>query len=434
MRVVDNLEQTLLVVDVASGSIREVTPHQEEAQYVPAGWLADRAGAKALVMSDDVGGKRHVDLMTVDPETLRRERYDVVQGADIELAVSSADGRVHVWSANTDGYSRLRWRVEGGPVGERDLRGVCEDLVISADGSLAAFVRQSATEPSQIWVLDTATGDARPVVVTATAVPTEGMVDPELVRIPAADGDIAAFVYRPRSRGPRGSVPAVLYPHGGPEAQSRPGYDHVMAAIQCLVARGIAVVVPNIHGSTGYGRAWQAAIHRDWGGIDLRDLRAVSGWMAAQPDFDPKRLAVYGGSYGGFAALVCVTQLPDRWRCAVDLFGVANLVTMIQSTQPNWRRFLRRWIGDLATDREKLVARSPVTHMDNVRCPMLVLQGANDPRVPKAESDQVVERLRERGQRVEYVVFPDEGHGFTQRRNAEAAYTKVVDFLTAELL
>jgi dipeptidyl aminopeptidase/acylaminoacyl peptidase len=389
---------------------------------------------KALVMSDDVGGKRHVDLMTVDPETLRRERYDVVQGADIELAVSSADGRVHVWSANTDGYSRLRWRVEGGPVGERDLRGVCEDLVISADGSLAAFVRQSATEPSQIWVLDTATGDARPVVVTATAVPTEGMVDPELVRIPAADGDIAAFVYRPRSRGPRGSVPAVLYPHGGPEAQSRPGYDHVVAAIQCLVARGIAVVVPNIHGSTGYGRAWQAAIHRDWGGIDLRDLRAVSDWMAARPDFDPKRLAVYGGSYGGFASLVCVTQLPDRWRCAVDLFGVANLVTMIESTQPNWRRFLRRWIGDLATDREKLVARSPITHMDAVRCPMIVIQGANDPRVPKTESDQVVERLRARGQRVEYVVFPDEGHGFTTRRNAEAAYAKIVDFLTTELL
>lgn len=434
MRVVDNLEQTLLVIDVASGAAREITPHQEEAQYVPAGWLADRTGMKALVMSDDVGGKRHVDLMTVDPETLRRERYDVVPGADIELAVSSADGRVQVWSANADGYSRLRWRVEGGPIGERDLHGVCEDLVISADGSLAAFVRRSATEPSQIWVLDTRTGDARLVVVTATAVAATEMVEPELVRIPAADGDIAAFVYRPRARDHRGGVPAVLYPHGGPEAQSRPAYDHVMPVLQCLVARGIAVVVPNIHGSTGYGRAWQAAIHRDWGGIDLRDLRAVSDWMAKQPDFDPTRLAVYGGSYGGFATLVCVTQLPDRWRCAVDLFGIANLVTMIESTQPNWRRFLRRWIGDLATDREKLVARSPITHMDSVRCPLLVLQGANDPRVPKAESDQVVERLRARGQRVEYLVFPDEGHGFTRRKNADAAYSRIVEFLTEEPL
>ncbi len=440
MRVVDNLEQTLLVVDVASGTIREITPHEEEGQHVPAGWLADAGGARALVMTDDVGGERHVDLVAVDPRTLRRERYDMVQGADIELAVSSADGRVQVWSANADGYSRLRWRVAGGAVRERELHGVCEDLIVSADGSLAAFVRQSATEPSQLWVLDTRTAEARPVVVTGTAVPGAELAEPELVRIPAADGDIPAFVYRPRARpgslreSRRPRVPAVLYPHGGPEAQSRPGYNHVMAALECLVHRGIVVVVPNIHGSTGYGRAWQAAIHKDWGGIDLRDLRAVSDWMAARPDFDPARLAVYGGSYGGFATLLCVTRMPERWRCAVDLFGIGNLVTMIESTQPNWRRFLRRWIGDLATDREKLVVRSPITHMDDVRCPLLVIQGANDPRVPKAESDQVVERLRARGQRVEYVVFPDEGHGFTKRENAEAAYAKIVDFLTTELL
>ncbi len=432
MRVVDNVEQTLLVVDVASGEAREITPHQEEAQHVPGGWLASTGGPKPLVMTDDVGGKRHVDLVAVDPDTLRRERYDVVQGADVELAVSSAEGRVQVWSANADGYSRLRWRVAGGPVRERDLLGVCEDLIVSADGSRAAFVRLSATEPSQLWVLDTATGDARCVLTTEVAVPAGELAEPELVRIPAADGDISAFVYRPR--GTRGRTPALLYPHGGPEAQSRPAYNHVLAVLQALVHRGIAVVVPNIHGSTGSGRAWQTAIHKDWGGIDLRDLRAVADWMAAQPDFDADRLAVYGGSYGGFATLLCVTAMPERWRCAVDLFGVANLVTMIESTQPNWRRFLRRWIGDLATDRDKLMARSPITRIDQVRCPMLVIQGANDPRVPKTESDQVVERLRARGQRVEYVVFPDEGHGFTKRKNADAAYSRVVDFLTEELL
>jgi dipeptidyl aminopeptidase/acylaminoacyl peptidase len=226
----------------------------------------------------------------------------------------------------------------------------------------------------------------------------------------------------------------VLYPHGGPEGQSRPAYNHLLAVVQALVHRGIAVVVPNIHGSTGYGRSWQEAIHRDWGGIDLRDLRAISDWMASEPGFDAQRLAVYGQSYGGFATLLCVTQIPERWRCAVDVFGVANLVTMIESSQPNWRRFLRRWIGDLDTDREKLIERSPITHIENIRCPMLVIQGANDPRVPKNESDQVVERLRGLGRRVEYVVFPDEGHGFNKRENQQRAQEAIVEFLTRELL
>lgn len=436
-RVADNTEQTVLAVDVVTGEAREITPHPgHDAQFVPAGWTADAGAgapgreATAVVMTDDVGGPRHVDLVAIDVRTLKRERLDVVEW-DVELAASSADGRARVWSVNEDGYSRLRWRA-GEARGERALGGVCDDLVLAADGSLAAFLVKTAREPAQVWALDLATGEAWPAVTTATSVDPAELVEPELVRIPAADGPIPAFVFRPR--GATGRVPAVLYPHGGPEAQSRPGYSYILAILQCLTHRGIAVVVPNIHGSTGYGRAWQEAIHKDWGGIDLRDLRAVSEWMAADPGFDPDRLAVFGGSYGGFATLLCVTQIPDRWRCAVDVFGVSNLVTMIENAQPNWRRFLARWIGDLETDRAKLVERSPISHVDRIRCPMLVIQGANDTRVPKEESDQVVARLRSLGRRVEYVVFDDEGHGFTKRASADRAWALVVDFLTRELL
>ena len=283
-----------------------------------------------------------------------------------------------------------------------------------------------------MWTLDVATGDARVALTSTFGVPSAELVEPELLRIPAADGDIPCFVYRPH--GARGPVPAVLYPHGGPEGQSRPAFAAHLTHLAAIVHRGMALVVPNIHGSTGYGRAWQVAIHKDWGGIDLRDLRAVSDWMTKQPDFDQKRLAVYGGSYGGFATLMCVTRIPELWRCAVDVFGVANLITMLESAQPNWRRFLARWIGDVERDREKLVERSPITHIENVRCPMLILQGENDPRVPKEESDQVVERLRGLGRRVEYIVYSGEGHGFTKRANAEDAYGRILDFLTKELL
>jgi dipeptidyl aminopeptidase/acylaminoacyl peptidase len=426
MRVFDNTTQTLLVVDPHGGAAREVTKAGEDTSHIPAGWLAD---GRALVITDE--DSDHLWLGALDVE---RGTYEVLDRPewDVELAASSSDGRAQIWSVNEDGYSRLRWRIGNAPVRERALDGAaCEDLVLSADGSRAAFVRLSPTDPWQVWTLDLATGDARVALSTTFAVPKAELVDPELIRIGGPKGDIPCFVYRPRQA--RGAVPAVLYPHGGPEGQSRPAFGAHLTHLAALVHRGIALVVPNIHGSTGYGRTWQAAIHKDWGGIDLADLRAVTEWMTKQAEFDRARLAVYGGSYGGFATLLCVTQIPEVWRCAVDVFGVANLVTMIENAQPNWRRFLARWIGDLEKDRAKLVERSPITHIDNVRCPMLILQGENDPRVPKEESDQVVERLRSLGRRVDYVVYPDEGHGFTRRANAEDAYGRIVDFLTAEL-
>jgi len=426
MRVLDNTNQELLMVDSRTGEARDITRHEDDVQHIPAGWLGD---GRVLEITDQ--DSEHLWLAALDPQNGRRDTVDHPKW-DVELAVSSADGRAQIWSVNEDGYSRLRWRQDGRKVQERDLRGVCEDLVLSADGTRAAFARISATEPWQVWTLDVATGDARVALTSTFGVPSTELVEPELLRIPAADGDIPCFVYRPH--GARGPVPAVLYPHGGPEGQSRPAFAAHLTHLAAIVHRGMALVVPNIHGSTGYGRAWQVAIHKDWGGIDLRDLRAVSDWMTKQPDFDQKRLAVYGGSYGGFATLMCVTRIPELWRCAVDVFGVANLITMLESAQPNWRRFLARWIGDVERDREKLVERSPITHIENVRCPMLILQGENDPRVPKEESDQVVERLRGLGRRVEYIVYSGEGHGFTKRANAEDAYGRILDFLTKELL
>jgi dipeptidyl aminopeptidase/acylaminoacyl peptidase len=428
MRVQANTDQDLFVIDPDSGAMRHLTAHEGDVSNVPAGWLAD---GRPLGMTD--AGREHLYLAAYDATSGAREIIDAPEW-DVELAASSADGRAQIWSVNEDGYSTLRWRRDGMRAGERALRGVCDDLIISADGSLAAYHRTSATDAPQLWVLDLRTGDARVVFETARAVRSTDLVEPELIRINAPDGDIPCFIYRPRSPGgASGRTPAVLYPHGGPEGQSRPAFTSSSAYLQALIDRGITLVVPNIHGSTGYGLSWQKAIHRDWGGIDARDLRAVADWMAADARIDPKRLAVYGGSYGGFATLVCVTTMPDRWKCAVDVFGVANLVTMIEHAQPNWRRFLKLWIGDLETDRAKLVERSPITHMDQVRCPMLVVQGTNDPRVPKEESDQVVERLRARGVPVEYMVFDDEGHGFTKRANQDRAHDRIIGFLTEQL-
>jgi dipeptidyl aminopeptidase/acylaminoacyl peptidase len=258
-------------------------------------------------------------------------------------------------------------------------------------------------------------------------IPEDVFVEPELIQYQTFDGrDISAFLYKPRvAEG--GQVPAVLAIHGGPEAQERPEYRYG-GLYQYLVYRGIAVLAPNIRGSNGYGKTFQKLIHHDWGGDDLKDMEAAAQYLLAQDWVDPERIGVFGGSYGGFATLSCVTRLPDYWAAGAELVGPSNLVTFASSVPPTWRRMVDKWVGNPETEREFLLERSPITYVDQIRCPLLVMQGANDYRVVKAESDQMVERIRARGGTVEYVVFPDEGHGFTRRSNLLKAYRTTAEF------
>src|SRR5207237_4713667 len=209
MKVTANTDQDLYVADPNSGALRHLTPHEGDVSNVPAGWLAD---GRPLGLTD--AGREHLYLAAYDATTGEREVIDAPDW-DIELAASSADGRAQIWSVNEDGYSMLRWQVDRKRGGERVLRGVCEDLIISADGSLAAYHRTSATDAPQLWVLDLRTGDARRVFETARAVPASELVEPELIRIEAADGDIPCFVFRPK--GATGRTAALLYPQRGPE-------------------------------------------------------------------------------------------------------------------------------------------------------------------------------------------------------------------------
>jgi dipeptidyl aminopeptidase/acylaminoacyl peptidase len=422
MRVAQNTDQDLLAIDVASGEVTELSSHQGEMQNVPAGWLAD---GRLLAITDH--GSEFLHLEAIDVHSGRREAFDQPEW-DVELAATSADGRGVAWSVNEDGYSRLRWRLGSGPTGERETGGMVGDLVLAADGAHAAYTLLPVAGPQEIHVIDLVTGEDR-VLFEGEPAPEYAM-RPESIRIPGTEGPIPAYVWR--AAGIAGRRPALLVIHGGPEGQSRPVLS--FPVLLHLLDRGVTIVVPNVHGSTGYGKSWQTRIHRDWGGIDLADFRSIVEWMRKQPDLDPDRLGVWGGSYGGFATLTCVTRLPEHWRCAVELFGPSNLVTMLENDPPNWRRWNRLWIGDLATDREKLIESSPITHVENVRCPLLIFQGANDPRVPREESDQMVERLRSLGRPVEYVTFEGEGHGFAGRDAAQLVHERTVDFFERNLL
>jgi dipeptidyl aminopeptidase/acylaminoacyl peptidase len=432
-----NSDTSIHVIDLESGDAPEATPHKEEGIYTPGPWKPDGSGFYFL--SDEgreFRGIAFYDLASGSYEWVETPEHDV------EEIAASDDGRVFAWLVNEDGYDRLKLRdMETGrdlpapdlPDGARPhLTGFQPPIALSADGSHAAVILAGPRRPPDVYVVDTATGAARAVTESwiGGGFAEDELVPVELTSYPSFDGrQIPAWLYRPRDTD--GRVPVVVAIHGGPEAQERPVYSPVY---QYLVSRGIAVLATNIRGSTGYGKSYQRLIQRDWGGGDMKDWEHAAKWLRAQDWVEPDRLGVWGGSYGGFAVLTCVTRLPEYWAAAVDIFGPSNLITFAKAVPPTWRRMMKKFVGDPDEDAELLRERSPLTYIENVQTPLLVIQGANDPRVVKSESDQLVEKLRSLGRTVEYIVFEDEGHGFTKRKNELATMRASVGWLEQYLL
>jgi dipeptidyl aminopeptidase/acylaminoacyl peptidase len=430
----NNSDVSVFLIDVEAGTSRELTPHDDEAIFVPGAWAADGSGFYLVTdEGSEFRGLAFYDLTT--------DRWDWVEEPrnDVEDLRVSGDGRLLAWIVNDGGYDRLRLRdLETGrdlaapelPAGSRPhLTGAQPPLALSLDGTHCALILSSPTRPPEAWIVETGTGRAWPVTDSRIGgLREDELVDAELISYPTFDGrDIPAWLYRPAVEG---KVPVVLSIHGGPEAQEKPVYQPVY---QYLLSRGIAVLATNIRGSTGYGKSYQRLVQRDWGGGDLRDWEHAAEWLRAQEWVDPERIGVYGGSYGGFAVLSCVTRLPQYWAAAVDIFGPSNLVTFAKAVPPTWKRFIARFVGDPETEADFLMERSPITYVENIRAPLLVIQGATDPRVVKGESDQFVEKLQSLGREVEYVVFEDEGHGFTKRANELKAYRLAAEWLEQHL-
>jgi dipeptidyl aminopeptidase/acylaminoacyl peptidase len=425
----NNSDISIHLVDAEAAGGRELTPHEgeeNEAKYLPGPWAADGSGFHFLT---DAGR----DFTGLAFYRLADDTWDWVEtpDADVDELAGSSDGRVVAWLVNDGGWARLRLRdlERGEALPEPQLPRMVAPalgaaLVLSPDGAHAALVLSQPRRPPEVWVVETATGRAWTVTESRIGgLREDDLGDVELVTFASFDGhEIPAWLYRPEGDGP---FPAVLSIHGGPEAQERPWYQPLYQYLRSL---GIAVLATNIRGSTGYGKAYQKLIQRDWGGGDLKDFEHAAEWLRDQDWVDPDRIGVYGGSYGGFATLSCVTRLPDYWAAAVDIVGPSNLVTFAKAVPPTWKRFMARFVGDPETEVDFLLERSPITYVENVRAPLLVIQGAQDPRVVKPESDQMVEKLRGLGRTVEYEVFEDEGHGFTKRENELRGYRLAADW------
>ncbi len=425
-RVRTYLDTDLLLLDLASGATRLLTEHTGEAAHASARF----AGADRVLLVANRGREfaapAGLDLATGEMRYLA----DLEWGA--EELTATKDGRVVAYTVNEDGYSRLVLAVEGREVPVAGLPGgVIAGLDLSADGSLLVLAHYGATRNGNIWGVETATGAVRQITFASRAgIEDEALTEPRVVHFTSFDGlEIPALLYTP----PGASLPAptVLSVHGGPEGQARPLFN---PTIQYLTNRGFAVLETNVRGSTGYGTTYT---HLD----DIRkrmdsvaDLDAAAQWLIDSGTAPADRIAVMGGSYGGFMVLAALTTYPERWRAAIELFGIANFVSFLEQTGP-WRRHLREAeYGSLANDRNFLVSISPLHVADRIVAPLLVFHGASDPRVPIGESEQIVETLQRLGRTVEYVRYEHEGHGFVRLPNRIHCAEATAAFLERHLM
>jgi dipeptidyl aminopeptidase/acylaminoacyl peptidase len=431
-----NVRNRLFLVDRTTGEVRALTPEIEEgpALHAFSSWAADR---RSLYLLSD-RGRQFLSLARLDLAS-GEMRYLRDDAGGAEWLDVTHDGTRLALVTNEDGYSRLElFDVSGGWEGRQMLKspalppGVLSELTWAQDGKRLAFTFNAANYNPDVWVWDVEKEMLWQATRSTTAgIPRESFVSPALVHYPTFDErEIPAFLFAPQGGQPRG-LPVVIYVHGGPESQFRPTFNSV---IQYLVARGYAVFAPNVRGSTGYGYEYQSLDDVRLRMDSVKDLQYAVRWLVDSGTADAKRIAVMGGSYGGFMVLSSMTTYPDLWAAGVDIVGVANFVTFLENTGP-WRRKLREpEYGTLEHDREFLEQISPINSVDRIAAPLIVIHGANDPRVPLEEAEQIVTAVRKRGLSVEYLVFSDEGHGLVKRANRLVAYPAIARFLDEHLL
>jgi dipeptidyl aminopeptidase/acylaminoacyl peptidase len=426
-------DNNLLLVNLETGAETLLTPHKPPAQF---GWGEFSADGRRIFVSSDVATDLAafgvIDLSAAGqpgPFKVLASRPD----AEADNATLSDDGARAVLRWNAAGRSELSYletpsgKITPGPKLPGDLIG---GPLFSKDGQKLVLSLTSAAAPTDVWVADTAT--AKSVQLTRSAhdgVDLATLVRPTLVTYKAHDGlTLSGWLYRPK--GAKGPGPMVFIYHGGPEGQSRPS---LSTDVQALVGRGISVFLPNVRGSTGFGKRF---VNLDNGPLrvdGVKDIKATTDALVTLGVADPKRLGIMGGSYGGYMVMAGVTEYPDMFAAGANLYGVVNFDTFFKHTQPWMAAISTIEYGDPATQADMLKSLSPINKLDRIKTPLIVLHGANDTNVPVIEAEQIVQQLKARGMPVEYVLFPDEGHGWRRLPNRIKSTVTLADFFERKL-
>ncbi len=345
------------------------------------------------------------------------------------------DGCSWVYEGTFD-EENLRFTIASVICGAGDLAsGVLEALAFDKASARYTAAFSTATEPSQIYLI----ADNEPARRTnerVLGIPQHLLASGEDASYTSHDGlRISARLYLPAPELDfEGKRPVVFYIHGGPQSQERPDFTWFsMPLIQFFTLNGIAVFVPNVRGSSGYGMDYMKRVDRDWGGNDRLDHVAAFDHLRTHPQLDVARAGVMGRSYGGYMTLTLAGRHPDLWTAACDMFGPYSLFSFLERLPPTWRTYFEMAMGHPEKDKEMLTERSPHTWLHQLACPMLVIQGANDPRVVESESSDLVAELRGQGKEIDYLVFENEGHDVIKYENKVRCYNQIVEFFCAHL-
>ncbi|MBM3879907.1 MAG: S9 family peptidase [Verrucomicrobia bacterium] len=428
-------ESRLHRVDVRAGSREQISPAAAEpVAYGPGQFAPD---GRSVYVTSDLGSEFR-QLVRLELATRTQKPLTADLRWDVEAFDLSVDGQTLALVTNEDGSSVLRLLevATGRELAAPKLPlGVISGLKWHPSRAELAFTLSSARAPSDVYSVEPATG----AVTRWTASETGGLdperfVEPERVRLPSFDGlEISALVYRPDAARFPGRRPVVVSIHGGPESQARPVFQG--RNNYYLNELGVAVVYPNVRGSSGYGKRFLTLDNGYLREDAVRDLGALLDWIQRDAGLEATRVAVLGGSYGGYMVLACLVHYGERLRAGVDVVGISNFVTFLTRTQ-DYRRDLRRVeYGDERDPamRAFLERISPATQARRIRQPLFVVQGLNDPRVPATESEQMVRAIREQGGTVWYLLARDEGHGFAKKRNQDYQFLATIQFLEQHL-
>lgn len=434
VRMAKSAEHEVLEIELAGGRVRQLNPQDSPAVFTGIAYSKD---GRYLYANTDLDSE-FLHVARLDLATGRWEKL-VAPNWDTELLARSPNGRYLAYAVNQHGDSQLELidlatgtarpapllDPTPGVVGQFD-----QLLAFSADSSRLAFSYTSATRTSDIYVWHLDLQEDRVERVTDAGhggIPEGAFAQPRLIRYATFDDrEIPAWYYLPERRPEGEKLPVVVIVHGGPESQYRPYFNFLA---HYLVHNGYAVLAPNVRGSTGYGKTYKHLDDVEKRMDSVADLAHAVYWLRQQPEVDGQRVAVYGGSYGGFMVLSSLTNYPGLWAAGVDIVGISNFVTFLENTSDYRRGHRESEYGSLAHHRDFLESVSPLNQLDRIEAPLMVIHGENDPRVPVSEARQLVAALEERDVPVELLVFDDEGHGLAKLHNKLVAYPAVIRFL-----
>jgi dipeptidyl aminopeptidase/acylaminoacyl peptidase len=425
----------IFVAEVSSGQSTDLTPHTGEQLYSASDLSPD--SKHVLLTSNSENGYENVGLLDV---VTKKISWITKDKWEIQAGEFSPDGKRVIFIADVDGNQDIY--VHDLATGKSSALAIAKGVnapagsphAFNADGSRLLYLHNGATAPNDLWVYALATGKSQQITHSLLAgLRSEDMVEPYLIHYPSRDGKwtISAWLYVPFNMARNGQNAAIMLIHGGPTSQVMNSFSRF---VQYAVNQGYMVLAPNYRGSTGYGKEFQQANLFDMGGGDLQDVLAGVDWIKQTGHLDPKKIAVMGGSYGGYLTMMALTKAPDVWAAGIPIVPFVNWSTEIQKEDPELQQGDLATMGDPVKNKALYEERSPINFVDQVKAPLLLLAGGNDPRCPKSEAQQVVDAIKKRGGTIDYKVYENEGHGFARVENQIDAYQRVANFLLAHVV